>query len=73
MRIGFLLLGLAVLALQPGPARAQDYVTESLRIAMPAAGPQGLEALLVDRPATGVFRSPCSITVRRATPPTAPA
>jgi dienelactone hydrolase len=55
MRIRFLLLGLLILVMQPGLAHAQDYVTESLRISMPAAGPQGLEALLVRPAGSGRF------------------
>ncbi|UWU79870.1 dienelactone hydrolase family protein [Bradyrhizobium huanghuaihaiense] len=47
-RQGALWLVLAVLAAQP--AVAEDYHREDLRIAMPAAGPRGLEALLI-RPA----------------------
>ena len=49
-RAAWVILALALAAMQP--AAAQDYVREDLRIPMPAAGPHGLEALLV-RPATG--------------------
>jgi len=43
-------LALALAVTAPRPAAAQDYIREELRIPMPAAGPRGLEALLI-RPA----------------------
>lgn len=47
-RAAWLVLLLALAAARP--AIAQDYIREELRIPMPAAGPRGLEALLI-RPA----------------------
>jgi dienelactone hydrolase len=47
-RAAWLLLAFALAATRP--AAAQDYYREDLRIAMPAAGPRGLEAMLI-RPA----------------------
>lgn len=47
-RAAWLLLALALAATRP--AVAQDYHWEDLRIPMPAAGPRGLEAMLI-RPA----------------------
>jgi dienelactone hydrolase len=47
-RAAWLLLALALAATRP--AAAQDYHWEDLRIPMPAAGPRGLEAMLI-RPA----------------------
>src|SRR5262249_56624802 len=47
-RAAWLLLAFAPAATRP--AAAQDYYYEDLRIAMPAAGPRGLEAMLI-RPA----------------------
>jgi dienelactone hydrolase len=43
-------LALAVVLAALRPAAAQDYIREELRIAVPTAGPRGLEALLI-RPA----------------------
>ncbi|MGQ0685397.1 alpha/beta hydrolase family protein [Bradyrhizobium sp.] len=43
-------LALAIVLAALRPAAAQDYIREELRIAMPTAGPRGLEALLI-RPA----------------------
>lgn len=45
-------LALALILSAARPAAAQDYHREELRIEMPAAGPRGLEALLI-RPAGG--------------------
>jgi len=47
-RAAWLILAIVLAAMRP--AAAQDYYREDLRIPMPAAGPRGLEALLV-RPA----------------------
>jgi dienelactone hydrolase len=47
-RAAWLLLAFALAATRP--AAAQDYYREDLRIPMPAAGPRGLEAMLI-RPA----------------------
>lgn len=47
-RAAWLILAIALAAMRP--ACAQDYIREELRIAMPEAGPRGLEALLI-RPA----------------------
>ena len=47
-RAAWLFLAFALAATRP--AAAQDYYREDLRIAMPAAGPRGLEAMLI-RPA----------------------
>ena len=47
-RAAWLVLAIALAAMRP--AAAQDYVREELRIPMAAAGPRGLEALLI-RPA----------------------
>ena len=49
-RAAWVLLALAFAATRP--AAAQDYTREELRIPMAAAGPRGLEALLI-RPAAG--------------------
>src|SRR5204863_8991882 len=47
-RAAWLVLALALAATRP--AAAEDYIREELRIPMAAAGPRGLEALLI-RPA----------------------
>ena len=47
-RAAWVILALALAAARP--AAAQDYIREELRIPMAAAGPRGLEALLI-RPA----------------------
>jgi dienelactone hydrolase len=49
MRLAVLLC-IVIAAVTVPPAMADDFVREDLRIAMPAAGPNGLEALLI-RPA----------------------
>lgn len=43
------------LCLSPGAALAQNYVIENLRIPMSAAGPQGLEGLIVHPTGNGPF------------------
>ena len=56
-RTALLAIIIAIAALQP--AAADDYYREALRIAMPEAGPRGLEALLI-RPA-GAQRYPLAL------------
>jgi dienelactone hydrolase len=56
-RAAFLAIIIAVATAQP--AAADDYYRETLRIAMPEAGPRGLEALLI-RPA-GAQRYPLAL------------
>ncbi len=51
MRLAWLFLALAATR----PAAAQDYTREALRIPMPAAGPRGLEALLIRPAGNGPF------------------
>jgi predicted acyl esterase len=52
-RAAWLVVVLAIAAMRP--AAAQDYTREELRIPMPAAGPRGLEALLVRPAGNGPF------------------
>jgi dienelactone hydrolase len=52
-RAAWLVVVLAIAAMRP--AVAQDYTREALRIPMPAAGPRGLEALLVRPAGNGPF------------------
>ena len=53
------LLAILIAVAAPLPATADDYYRETLRIAMPEAGPRGLEALLI-RPA-GAQRYPLAL------------
>lgn len=53
MRAAWLAIALALAAARP--AAAQNYIREELRIQMPAAGPTGLEALLIRPAGNGPF------------------
>lgn len=52
-RAAWLAIALALAAMRP--AAAQDYIREELRIPMPAAGPRGLEAVLIRPAGSGPF------------------
>jgi dienelactone hydrolase len=54
-RAAWVILALALALAATWPAAAQDYIREDLRIPMAAAGPRGLEAMLVRPAAAGPF------------------